>query len=255
MQTARLHPYLDHPGPLAFAHRGGAEEYPENSLAAFAHAVSLGYRYLETDVHLTADGVILAFHDDSLDRVTDRSGVISECTAAEVAQARISGVEHIPTLDELFDTFPETCINIDPKDDRVIGPLVETIERHEALNRICIGSFSGRRLTQCRRLLGPGLCTSAGPLDTARFRLASLGLAPTPTGINCLQVPVRQSGIPVVDQRFVDHAHQRGLQVHVWTIDEPNDMHRLLDLGVDGLMTDRPSTLRSVLVERDQWPT
>ncbi len=255
MQTARLHPYLTHPGPLAFAHRGGAEEYPENSLAAFAHAVSLGYRYLETDVHLTADGVILAFHDDSLDRVTDRSGVISECTAAEVAQARISGVEHIPTLDELFDTFPETCINIDPKDDRVIGPLVETIERHEALNRICIGSFSGRRLTQCRRLLGPGLCTSAGPLDTARFRLASLGLAPTPTGINCLQVPVRQSGIPVVDQRFVDHAHQRGLQVHVWTIDEPNDMHRLLDLGVDGLMTDRPSTLRSVLVERDQWPT
>jgi len=255
MQTARLHPYLDHPGPLAFAHRGGAEEYPENSLAAFAHAVSLGYRYLETDVHLTADGVILAFHDDSLDRVTDRSGVISECTAAEVAQARISGVEHIPTLDELFDTFPETCINIDPKDDRVIGPLVETIERHEALNRICIGSFSGRRLTQCRRLLGPGLCTSAGPLDTARFRLASLGLAPTPTGINCLQVPVRQSGITVVDRRFVDHAHQRGLQVHVWTIDEPNDMHRLLDLGVDGLMTDRPSTLRSVLVERDQWPT
>ena len=255
MQTARLHPYLNHPGPLAFAHRGGAEEHPENSLAAFAHAVSLGYRYLETDVHLTADGVILAFHDDSLDRVTDRSGVISECTAAEVAQARISGVEHIPTLDELFDTFPDTCINIDPKDDRVVGPLVETIQRHEALSRICIGSFSGRRLTQCRRLLGPGLCTSAGPLDTARFRLASLGLAPTPTGINCLQVPVRQSGIPVVDRRFVNHAHERGLQVHVWTIDEPNDMHRLLDLGVDGLMTDRPSTLRSVLVERDQWPT
>tara|TARA_B100000929_G_scaffold270745_1_gene241129 strand:- start:17 stop:784 length:768 start_codon:yes stop_codon:yes gene_type:complete len=255
MQTAQLHPYLNHPGPLAFAHRGGAEEHPENSLAAFAHAVSLGYRYLETDVHLTADGVILAFHDDSLDRVTDRSGVISECTAAEVAQARISGVEHIPTLDELLDTFPETCINIDPKDDRVVGPLVETIQRHEALNRICIGSFSGRRLTQCRRLLGPGLCTSAGPLDTARFRLASLGLAPTPTSINCLQVPVRQSGIPVVDRRFVDHAHERGLQVHVWTIDEPNDMHRLLDLGVDGLMTDRPSTLRSVLVERNQWPT
>ncbi|MEC9424839.1 MAG: glycerophosphodiester phosphodiesterase [Actinomycetota bacterium] len=254
MQAARFHPYLNHPGPLAFAHRGGAEEYPENSLAAFAHAVSLGYRYLETDVHLTADGVVLAFHDDSLDRVTDRSGLISECTAAEVAQARISGVEHIPTLDELFEAFPETCINIDPKDDRVVDPLVATIQRHKALDRICIGSFSGRRLTRCRRLLGPGLCTSAGPLDTVRFRLASLGLATPPTGINCLQVPVRQSGIPVVDRRFVDHAHQRGLQVHVWTIDEPNEMHRLLDLGVVGLMTDRPSALRSVLLERDQWP-
>ncbi len=254
MQRSRLHPYLSHSGPLAFAHRGGAEEHPENSLAAFAHAVSLGYRYLETDVHLTADGVVLAFHDDSLDRVTDRSGLISESTAAEVAEARISGVEHIPTLDELFETFPGTRINIDPKDDRVVGPLAETIQRHEALNRICIGSFSGRRLTRCRRLLGPELCTSAGPLDTARFRLASLGLASTPTGIDCLQVPVRQSGIPIVDRRFVDHAHQRGLQVHVWTIDEPDEMHRLLDLGVDGLMTDRPSVLRAVLVARDQWP-
>ena len=150
--------------------------------------------------------------------MTDRSGLISESTAAEVAEARISGVEHIPTLDELFETFPGTRINIDPKDDRVVGPLAETIQRHEALNRICIGSFSGRRLTRCRRLLGPELCTSAGPLDTARFRLASLGLASTPTGIDCLQVPVRQSGIPIVDRRFVDHAHQRGLQVHVWTL-------------------------------------
>ncbi|GIS99501.1 MAG: hypothetical protein CM1200mP26_12140 [Acidimicrobiales bacterium] len=140
MQRSRLHPYLSHSGPLAFAHRGGAEEHPENSLAAFAHAVSLGYRYLETDVHLTADGVVLAFHDDSLDRVTDRSGLISESTAAEVAEARISGVEHIPTLDELFETFPGTRINIDPKDDRVVGPLAETIQRHEALT----GSVSDR---------------------------------------------------------------------------------------------------------------
>ena len=257
MRSTGPHPYLDHPGPLAFAHRGGAEEHPENSLAAFAHAVDLGFRYLETDVHLTADGVVLAFHDDSLDRVTDRSGLVAECTAAEIAEARIAGVEPIPTLDQLLDAFPEIRINIDPKDDRVVDPLAEVLQRHAALDRVCLGSFSDRRLTGCRRLLGPDLCTSAGPMATARFRLSSLGLpvgpGRPPRGPDCLQVPVRQSGIPLVDRRFVDHAHRRGQHVHVWTIDDPAEMHRLLDLGVDGLMTDRPSVLRTVLIERQAW--
>jgi glycerophosphoryl diester phosphodiesterase len=251
------HPYFDHPGPLAFAHRGGAEEHPENSLAAFAHSVDLGYRYLETDVHLTADGVVLAFHDDSLDRVTDRSGRIADCTAAEIAGARIAGVEPIPTLDQLLEAFPDVRINIDPKGDRVVEPLAAVIEHHAALDRICLGSFSDQRLVRCRRLLGPGLCTSAGPVAIVRFRLSSLGLpvgpGRPPRGPDCLQVPVRQSGIPLVDRRFVDHAHQRGLHVHVWTIDDPLEMHRLLDLGVDGIMTDRPSVLRAVLIERDAW--
>jgi len=253
MRTAGRHPYLDHTGPLAFAHRGGTEVHPENSLAAFAHAVSLGYRHLETDVHLTADGVVLAFHDASLDRVTDRSGLISACTADEVAEARINGVEPIPTLDQLLEAFPQARINIDPKDDRVVEPLAATITRHRALDRVCLGSFSDRRLNRCRSLLGPDLCISAGPRATIRFRLASLGLASTPTHVDCLQVPVRQAGIPIVDRRFVDHAHHNALQVHVWTIDDPTEMHRLLDLGVDGLMTDRPSTLRSVLIDRGQW--
>ncbi len=257
MRSGGRHPYLDHPGTLAFAHRGGAEEHPENSLAAFAHAVALGYRYLETDAHLTADGSVLAFHDDSLDRVTDRTGRIAECSAAQVAEARIAGVEPILTLDELLDAFPDAHINIDPKDDRVVEPLVEVIERHGALDRVCLGSFSDRRLTRCRRLLGPDLCTSAGPVATVRFRLGSLGLPVSPgrppQGPDCLQVPVRQSGVPLVDRRFIDHAHRRGLQVHVWTIDEPDEMHHLLDLGVDGLMTDRPSVLRAVLIDRDAW--
>ena len=257
MRSTGPHPYFDHPGPLAFAHRGGAEEHPENSLAAFAHSVDLGYRYLETDVHLTADGVVLAFHDDSLDRVTDRSGRIADCTAAEIAGARIAGVEPIPTLDQLLEAFPDVRINIDPKGDRVVEPLAAVIEHHAALDRICLGSFSDQRLVRCRRLLGPGLCTSAGPVAIVRFRLSSLGLpvgpGRPPRGPDCLQVPVRQSGIPLVDRRFVDHAHQRGLHVHVWTIDDPLEMHRLLDLGVDGIMTDRPSVLRAVLIERDAW--
>ncbi len=253
MRLAGQHPYLEHPGPLAFAHRGGTEKHPENSLAAFTHAVSLGYRHLETDAHLTADGVVLAFHDKSLDRVTDLSGQIADCTADQVAEARIGGLEPIPTLDELFEAFPDTNINIDPKNDQVVEPLVKVIERHGALGRVCLGSFSDRRLKRCRRLLGPELCTSGGPVATAQFRLANFGLAASPNKIDCLQVPVRQSGILLVDRRFIDHAHRQGLQVHVWTIDDPEEMHRLLDLGVDGLMTDRPMILRDVLIARNAW--
>ncbi|MDG2427855.1 MAG: glycerophosphodiester phosphodiesterase [Acidimicrobiales bacterium] len=253
MRSPGEHPYLKHPGPLAFAHRGGTEEHPENSLAAFAHAVSLGYRYLETDVHLTADGVVFAFHDESLDRVTDISGRIADCTAAQVTEARIDGLEPIPTLDELFEAFPKANINIDPKNDQVVEPLARVIERHAALDRVCVGSFSDRRLKHCRRLLGPNLCTSGGPIAIAQFRLATFGLSVSPRHIDCLQVPVRQSGILLVDKRFIDHAHRHGLQVHVWTIDDPDEMHRLLDLGVDGLMTDQPTILRDVLIERNAW--
>jgi glycerophosphoryl diester phosphodiesterase len=253
MPQPALHPYLDHPGTLAFAHRGGTEVHPENSLAAFRHAVDLGFAYLETDVHATADGVVIAFHDVALDRVTDRSGRISDLSWAEVAEARIDGTQPIPLLEDLFTAFPGVRINIDPKDDRVVDPLVDVLRNHGAMERVCLGSFSDRRLRRCRDLMGPGLCTSAGPLAVARVRLSSLGLPTGRPAARCLQVPVRQSGIPLVDQRLVGHAHRRGLQVHVWTIDDPDEMHRLLDLGVDGIMTDQPSLLRSVLIDRDDW--
>ena len=118
---------------------------------------------------------------------------------------------------------------------------------------VCIGAFSDRRLQRCRDLLGPELCTSAGPGATARFRLANFGISFSAPPWRCLQVPVRSRGVRIVDRRFVEHAHRKALQVHVWTIDDPDEMHDLLDLGVDGLMTDRPAVLRDVLVERDQW--
>lgn len=246
-------PFLDHPGVLAFAHRGGAGDWPENTMPAFRHAVALGYRYLETDVHATADGVVVAFHDDSLDRVTDRRGRISDLTWKEVSRARVDGQEPIPLLTDLLEEFPETRINIDPKHDSVLEPLASVLRASAAVSRVCIGAFSDRRLTAIRTLLGPNLCTSAGPRATSRFRAASWG---TPLGqvpYQCLQVPARFGPIPVVDQRLLAEAHRRSLQVHVWTIDDPDEMRRLLDLGVDGLMTDRPAVLREVLIERGLW--
>jgi glycerophosphoryl diester phosphodiesterase len=245
-------PYLDHPGPLAFAHRGGAGDWPENTMPAFEGAVSLGYRYVETDVHVTADGVLVAFHDESLDRVTDRSGLIRDLPWAEVSHARIDGREPIPLFEDLLGTWPELRVNIDPKHDTAVDPLIEAVRRTGAVRRVCIGAFSDRRLERVRAALGPEVCTSLGPRGIARLKAVSFGV-PLRLPAPCAQVPVRARGMVLTDSRFVRGAHRLGMQVHVWTIDDPVEMHRLLDLGVDGIMTDRPAVLREVLEERGQW--
>ncbi len=249
-----MHPFLDHPGPLAFAHRGGAGDWPENSLPAFQGAADLGYRYVETDVHATADGVLLAFHDDHLDRVTDRTGRIGDLPYSVVAEARIDGREPIPRLEDLLGSFPDLRFNIDPKHDASVDPLVRVLQRTGAVDRVCCGAFSDGRLADLRRRLGPQLCTSMGPRQTALLRSASYGLPVAGRLVgDCAQVPTEVKGRTLVDERFVATAHAHGIQVHVWTIDEPAEMGRLLDLGVDGIMTDRPTVLKRVLEDRGAW--
>jgi glycerophosphoryl diester phosphodiesterase len=222
-------------------------------MAAFEHAVSLGYRYLETDVHATADGVLVAFHDDDLDRVTDRGGRIGDLPWAEVKRARVAGSHAIPLLEDLLGTWPDARVNIDPKHDAGVAPLVEVLRRTNAVTRVCIGAFSDRRLARVRRHLGPDLCTSLGPVGIGRLMAAGRGLPVGRLPAACAQVPVATRGVTVVDRRLVDEAHRRGLHVHVWTIDDRTEMVRLLDLGVDGIMTDRPAVLKQVLEERGEW--
>jgi len=246
-------PFLDHPGPIPFAHRGGAGDWPENTMPAFEAAVALGYRYLETDVHLTADGVLCAFHDDRLDRVTDRTGAIADLPWSEVREARVDGREPIPLLEDLLGTWPDVRVNIDPKHDSAVDALAEVLTRTASVERVCIGAFSDRRLARLQALLGPRLCTSLGPAAIARLRVASVGPGRSRMPGACVQVPPSYRGAPIVDARFLRAAHRRELPVHVWTIDDPTEMRRLLDLGVDGIMTDRPAVLKDVLVERGQW--
>lgn len=249
-------PYLEHDGVLALAHRGGAFEGLENSMAAFEHAVSLGYRYLETDAHATSDGVVVAFHDPSLDRVTDSSGRIARLPWSQVGAARIGGMEPVPRLTDLLDAWPDVRLNIDVKADSAVDPLVDLVRRTGCEDRICVASFSDRRLRRIRRALGPTVCTSTGPAETARLRFASYTtrFGPlAPRNVGCVQVPVQAGGIPVVTRGFVDTAHRNGLQVHVWTINTRTEMERLLDLGVDGIVTDETETLRSVLLDRGSW--
>ncbi|GAA5002959.1 glycerophosphodiester phosphodiesterase [Actinopolymorpha pittospori] len=255
----RHYPFLDHDGPLAFAHRGGALYEPnlgiENSMRAFANAIELGYQYLETDVHATSDGVLVAFHDEDLDRVTDRTGRIAELPYTEVAQARIGGREPIPTLEEILGTWPQARVNIDVKHENAIRPLAETIVRTAAHDRVCVSSFSSSRVHAVRRILGPRVATGLSPVGIVFVKLplprvlAGLLTSDAP----CVQVPASYRGFRLVTPGFVERAHGLGKQVHVWTVDEAEVMVDLLDQGVDGLISDRIDTLREVLVARAQW--
>jgi glycerophosphoryl diester phosphodiesterase len=258
--AARARPFLDHPGVIAFAHRGGAGDWPENTLPAFEGAVALGYRYVETDVHVTADGYLVAFHDSSLDRVTDRAGLISDLPWHVVSEARVAppagssaADAPIPLLEDLLGAWPDLRVNIDPKADSAVGPLLEVLGRTDAWERVCVGAFSDRRLARIRRLSDDRVCTSLGPRDIARLRLGGTGVPVGRFAAACAQVPARAAGHTLVDTRFLAAAHSRQLPVHVWTIDDPAEMTRLLDLGVDGIMTDRPAVLKDLLVARDQW--
>lgn len=222
-------------------------------MPAFEGAVALGYQYVETDVHVTADGILLAFHDDVLDRVTNRAGRISDLPYREVRMARVDGREPIPLFEELLGTFPDLRVNVDPKSDAAVGPLAAVLRRTGAIDRVCVGSFSDTRLEILREKLGPRLCTSLGPKATARLRMAARHLPAGHFDAACAQLPTKYKGLTLVDRRLVEAAHARGMQVHVWTIDDADEMHELLDLGVDGIMTDEPVVLRKVLEDRGQW--
>ena len=284
--------FLDHPGPLAFAHRGGAAHAPENSWRAFEHAVGLGYEYLETDVQATADGVLIAFHDRTLDRVTGQPGRVCRLPLRQIAGARIGGTEPIPVLEDVLGAWPDVRFNIDVKDAPAIGPLARVLRRTSAWDRVCVVSFSASRLRATRRALDRPVCMAASPLGTAMVRLGRPLASPGPRGphrdgfrrrpvagpmaaaarrpgvpgavagqperplaerlaradVRCVQVPA-----PVATPSFIARAHQLGLQVHVWTVNDRPTMEGLLDLGVDGIMTDETVTLREVLIRRGQW--
>ncbi|TSA53086.1 MAG: glycerophosphodiester phosphodiesterase [Actinobacteria bacterium] len=250
------HPYLDTHLPIAFAHRGGASDAPENTMPAFAHAINLGYQYLETDVHATRDGVLLAFHDDDLQRTCNMPGKISELDYATVKHARVSGSEPIPLLTDILNAWPNARINIDCKSDHAMGPLQEALRAPGVLDKVCVGSFSDKRLTHLREIFGEKLCSSLGPKQVALLRFGSwLKMTRPFANAHCAQIPLKQGLITLTDKRLVDEAHKAGLQVHVWTINDEDEMLHLLDLGVDGIMSDKPGVLKEVFQQKNLWKT
>lgn len=255
--------FFDGPGPLALAHRGGTLYAPnrgiENSTRAFQNAVDLGYTHLETDVHATADGKIVAFHDPRLDRVTDRAGAVAELPYAAVAEARIGGTEPIPTLEGLLETFPDAAFNIDIKSDLALEPTLDILRRHNALDRVCLASFSDKRIRAIRRHLGGAVATSAAQREITLFRISpGLVARRLSAGAAALQIParhrIRGRTITIATSALIELAHRLGKHVHVWFHDwddeTPEELHRLLDLGVDGIVSDRIDVLAEVLAER-----
>lgn len=250
------------PHPLVFAHRGGSEEAVENSVSAFNRIRDLGLRHIETDVQLTSDGEVVVIHDETLDRCYGQPGKVSDYTWEEIQQFRNEADEPMPRLVDVLEQFPDMYFNIDAKTDDVAEPLLEVIREADAWDRVLIASFSEKRLERVRSLADPGLSTSLGVTAIVRLLLASETVSnaeswhvPGPRhGVTAAQVPEKNKGVRVVSPRFVATAHTAGLAVHVWTVNDREQMERLLDWGVDGIVTDRPSLLKEVLIERGQWP-
>lgn len=255
-------PVVAAPYPLVLAHRGGGEEAVENTVAAFKQLRDRGFRYIETDVQCTADGEVVIAHDETLERTYGQSGRYGDYTFAELQEFRNEADEPPHRLVDVLNMFPEMYFNIDAKSDEVVEPLLLALSEAEASDRVMVASFSEKRLEKIREMGSPELSTSLGVSAVVRLLLASETVSnaeswhiPGPRHqARAVQVPEKTRGVRVVSPRFIATAHTAGLAVHVWTVNERAQMERLLDWGVDGIVTDRPSLLKEVLIERGQWP-
>lgn len=247
--------YGSGPTPLALAHRGGAALAPENTLAAFSLATALGIRYLETDVRVTADGELVCFHDESLDRVTEAKGALRRHTLASLRRLRVGGREPIPTLAEALEAFPDARFTVDLKDRDAIAPLARLLRDPGARERVCVaGAWDG--WLAAVRDQAPGVTTALGWRSLSALVCSARAGMPPPRRLATAEfahVPLRLGRVPVFVERLVEVAHRIGVRVVVWTVDDPVQMARLLDAGVAGVITDRPDLLREVLLTRGQW--
>jgi glycerophosphoryl diester phosphodiesterase len=234
-----MYAFLDHPGLIPFAHRGNAAGQTENTLASFRAVVDLGFRYVETDVRTTRDGKLVVFHDQTLKRI---AGV--DRAVGEMAYTELEGLS-VPLLTDVLESFPDTRFNVDMKDWPSVEALAGVIAATNSIDRLCVASFSSARLRRVRRLAGPALCTGAGVAEIARFVLGWPGPLP---GTAAIQIPRS-----LVRPSLVRRARRRGLKYHVWTLNDRASMLAAVHAGVDGIMTDEPVLLKSLLQELGRW--
>lgn len=252
--------------PLAISHRGGAGLWPENTMEAFSRSVGMGYRWMETDIHLTSDGVVVCLHDPTLERTTNGGGEVAKLAWREVQRLDAGYTHHpgqgfpfrgkgvrIPSLEEVAGSFPDLCMVLELKADHTEEALLRLIRRMRLGDRVIVGSFSDARLARVRELSGGAIPTSTGEREVRQLVKAAWLGRPARTENAALQIPPRSGLLPLVTSRTVRAYHRMGLQVHVWTINDPARMERLLDRGVDGIMTDRPDLLQEVFTNRGIW--
>ena len=271
------HPFFKGFKFFGFVHRGGDEEKTENTLEAFQYSSDLGFVFMETDVQSTSDGKVVIFHDEDLKRIAGVDKKIKDLTFDEITNIELIKGGKIPSLEETLSSFPNLRFNIDIKTNSAVKETINIIKSHQALPRVCLASFSNKRIRRIRKLSGSKVCTSMSQLEVANAICIAFAknwnsgihlrrkireeeayfkskwkrsIIPFNGIPDCAQVPVSQWGVPIVTQSFIKFMNLMGKFVHVWTIDEPEEMNRLINLGVDGLMTDKPSILKSTLVDR-----
>jgi glycerophosphoryl diester phosphodiesterase len=253
--------------PLIMAHRGDSAAVPENTLLSFRRAVEIGIDFLESDVRLSKDDEPILFHDDNLRRVTGEAGAIRDMTLEELREIDLGyafspdGGKSFPyrdmnlrvvTLREAFQSFPDVRFNLDIKDDDIEAPsiLAEAIKENDRQDSVVVGSFHNAQARRFRNLM-PDVKTAASPSEVTRFvfslKMRALGLFSKKRAYEAFQVPIKYGWITVVSKRFVRAAHERDVAVHVWTVNERDVMAYLYDLGVDGIFTDKPAILKSLL--------
>ena len=245
--------YFDPPKPRVLAHRGLALEAPENTLLAFAKAAAIGAAYIETDVHVSHDGVAVISHDPSLRRVAGRDLRVSRLTMDELRRIDLGHGQGYCALEEALDAFPELRFNIDLKAEGALGPTVAALRRTGAASRVLLTSFSDARRRRAAGLVVE-VVTSAGRAGVIRAMLSRpfgpVALTRALRGAAALQLPERIGPLRIVTRALVEAAHRAGVEVHVWTVNDPADMTRLLDLGVDGLVTDRADLALPLVADR-----
>ena len=238
-----MHSYLDHPACSIFAHRGGSIESYENTIESFNYAVDLGCEYIETDVQLSSDGVPYIFHDDDLNRFIGKKLRFNDLNSNELNQIKLFDRFSIPTLKECMEAFPNTKFNIDLKTNEVMEPAMKYLHSINAHSRVCIASFSDQRLDFVKKNY-PKFCRSMGPSEILSLKLHSLGLKKFLPEADCVQIPIYKYGIKLATKKLIETAHRLNLKVHVWTINDAAKMDKLIDLGVDGIITDKPNLLK-----------
>ena len=246
-----MHPFFKDFTFYAFIHRGGDETKTENTLEAFEYSSKLGFVFMETDVQATKDGHIVIFHDSNLKRMAGISKAISDLTLDEVRSIELINGGRIPLLSETLENFPELRFNIDIKTEDALMNSVKIVKAMNCIDRTCLASFSSSRLKRIRELAGPDVCTSSGQMDIFKMMCKSIGIKFEGTQGDCAQIPLKQWGVPVLTKRFLETAKEENKLVHIWTIDDKEQMIKLIDFGVDGVMTDKPSVLKEAMTERE----
>ena len=246
-----MHPFFLDFNFYGFVDRGGDEVETENTLEAFEYSSGLGFVYIETDVQSTKDGHIVIFHDSTLKRMAGINKRISDLKLEEVKKIELINGGRIPQLYEALDSFPDLRFNIDIKTEDALENTIEIIKEMKCFHRTCLASFSSSRLNRIRKLAGPEACTSSGQMDILKLICKSLGISLKINSADCAQIPITQWGVPILTKRFLRIAKKENKLVHVWTVDDKEEMFKLIEFGVDGIMTDKPSVLKQAMTERN----